>query len=78
MYKVPAKGESEEDFGKRELYNRSNAFWTSNGVESLLEQIEDGVEKEGLVERIEEIKEKYNKLSGIYQASKGDAGIPLD
>lgn len=78
MYKVPAKGESEEEFANRELYNRSNAFWTSNGVETLLSQIEDGEEKEKLVLRIDKIKEKYNKLSEVYQASKGGAGIPLD
>jgi hypothetical protein len=34
-------------------------------------------EKGKFLERIEGIKEKYSKLSEIYQKSKGAAGIPL-
>lgn len=78
MYKVPAKGESETDFGERELYNRSNAFWASRGVEGLLADVTDQEEKNGLIKQIEGIKASYNKLSETYQASKGNAGIPLD
>lgn len=78
VYRVPAKGESEEDLGKRDLYNRSNAFWTSRGVDALLADITDEEEKNGHLKRIEGIKESYNKLSETYQASKGNAGIPLD
>lgn len=71
------EGESEEGYRNRELYNRTNAFFTSAGIDDLLGKIDDGSEKEKLLERIEEIKDKYSKLSEIYQKSKGGAGIPL-
>jgi hypothetical protein len=76
VYKVPVEGESEEGYKNRELYNRTNAFFTSAGVDDLLEMIEDE-EKAKFLERIGEIKEKYGKLSEVYQKSKGGAGIPL-
>ena len=71
------EGESEEGYRNRELYNRTNAFFTSAGIDDLLGKIDDGSEKEKLLDRIEEIKEKYSKLSEIYKKSKGGAGIPL-
>ena len=71
------EGESEEEYRNRELYNRTNAFFTSAGIDDLLGKIDDGSEKAKLLDRIEEIKEKYSKLSEIYQKSKGGAGIPL-
>ena len=71
------EGESEEGYRNRELYNRTNAFFTSAGIDDLLGKIDDGSEKEQLLERIEKIKDKYIKLSEIYQKSKGGAGIPL-
>jgi hypothetical protein len=74
---VRIEGESDEAFRDRELYNRTNAFFTSAGIDDLLDKIEEGEEKSKLIDRIEDIKEKYNKLSEIYQKSKGGAGIPL-
>lgn len=76
VYKVPVEGESEEGYKNRDLYNRTNAFFTSAGVDELLEKIDDE-EKAKLLERIKEIKEKYGELSEVYQKSKGGAGIPL-
>jgi hypothetical protein len=76
VYKVPVEGESEEGYRNRELYNRTNAFFTSAGVDDLLKMIEDE-DKAKLLERIEEIKRKYGELSEVYQKSKGGSGIPL-
>ena len=76
MYKVPVEGESEDGYKTRGLYNRTNAFFTSAGVDDLLESIEDG-EKAKMKERIGEIQRKYGELSEVYQKSKGGAGIPL-
>lgn len=73
---MPVEGESEDGYRNRELYNRTNAFFTSAGIDDLLEKIEGG-EKEEFMERIERIKEKYTQLSEVYQNSKGGAGIPL-
>ena len=58
------------------MYNRKNAFFTSAGIDDLLNDIENE-DKSRLLDRIEDIKEKYGKLSEVYQKSKGDAGIPL-
>jgi len=76
VYKVPVEAESEEGYRNRELYNRTNAFFTSAGVDDLLETVENE-EKAKLLERIEDIKRKYGELSEVYQKSKGGAGIPL-
>jgi hypothetical protein len=70
------EGESEEGYRNRKLYNRTNGFFTSAGIDDLLEEMEGG-EKEKFMERIERIKEKYIQLSEVYQKSKGGAGIPL-
>jgi len=76
VYKVPVEGESEDAYRSRELYNRKNAFFTSAGIDDMLKDIQ-GEEKGKLLERVENIKEKYGKLSEVYQKSKGEAGIPL-
>jgi len=77
VYKVPVEGESEERYRNRELYNRTNAFFTSAGVDALLKTIEEGEDKAKMLERIEDIQKKYGELSEVYQKSKGGAGIPL-
>lgn len=77
MYKVRAEGESEEAYASRELYNRNNAFFKSAGIDDLLSGIEDVEVRRKMEDRIESIKEKYGKLSEVYQKSKGGAGIPL-
>lgn len=74
---MPVAGESKADFENRELYNRNNAFWSSSSVHGLLDEVADQEEKDALVKRIDSIKEKYDKLSETYQATKGNAGIPL-
>ncbi|KAK6904531.1 CMP/dCMP deaminase zinc-binding protein [Kwoniella mangroviensis CBS 8886] len=76
VFKVPTAGEPSEDFAKRPLYNKSNAFWTARSVADLVADLE-GDEKQQTEERVKKIKQDYNGLSGVYQGSKGSAGIPL-
>ena len=53
-------------------YARENVFWRSRGIDELV----DG-ENEEAKERIVRLRGLYDKLSSIYQASKGGSGIPL-
>lgn len=76
VYKVPAKGESAEDFASRPLYNKSNAFWTARSVEELVGQLPED-KRDVMRGRVTQIKKQYAGLSETYQASKGDKGIPM-
>ncbi|RSH90436.1 hypothetical protein EHS25_001041 [Saitozyma podzolica] len=76
VYKVPAKGESAEDFASRPLYNKSNAFWTARSVEELVGQLPED-KRDAMRGRVTQIKKQYAGLSETYQASKGDKGIPM-
>lgn len=51
------------------------SFWQS--VADLLEEVEEGERKEGLVRKVASVRALYNGLSDTYQKGKGDAGIPL-
>ncbi|MBZ0217115.1 MAG: nucleoside deaminase [Fimbriimonadaceae bacterium] len=57
-------------------YERSNAFWTSHDIRSMIAGIppSDRTELTGQVRALQQI---YGELSDTYQASKGDADIPL-
>ncbi|WVW79095.1 hypothetical protein I302_101059 [Kwoniella bestiolae CBS 10118] len=76
VFKVPTPSESSEDFAKRPLYNKSNAFWTARSVADLVGDL-TGEDKQQMEDRVNKIKEDYNGLSGVYQGGKGGAGIPL-
>ena len=53
-------------------YVRENAFWRSRSIDELV----DG-EDEQAKERLARLRGLYDELSSIYQASKGESGIPL-
>lgn len=78
VFRVPAQGESKEAFDSRPEYNKKNKFFEAKSFAELVEAVEDPEEKEKLAERLEKVKEEYNRLSKSYQASKGrEAEIPL-
>ncbi|WVQ93893.1 hypothetical protein IAU59_000971 [Kwoniella sp. CBS 9459] len=81
VFKVPASSsasESKQALDDRPLYNRSNAFWTARSVADLLKDVDlDSSEREVLEKKVDEIKNRYNSLSEVYQGGKGGAGIPL-
>lgn len=54
-------------------YNARNAFWQSHHIAHMTAALGEPA----LVERVSKISALYAELSAIYQASKGDKGIPL-
>lgn len=60
----------------RDLYNRSNAFWTSHGLQQMIAGLDRG-HREILLARLDDISALYADLSQTYQSSKGTKGIPL-
>lgn len=60
----------------RDLYNRSNDFWTSHGLQDMIGGLDRG-HREELAARIDDINALYAELSDTYQKSKGHKGIPL-
>lgn len=60
----------------RDLYNRSNAFWTSHGLQQMIAGL-DRAHKETLLGRIDDLSALYADLSAAYQQDKGIKGIPL-
>jgi tRNA(Arg) A34 adenosine deaminase TadA len=62
--------ETEEQVGRRALYNRKNKFFTANSVAHVTTEIEDEGEKKRLMAEIERVKGLYNTLSEVYQEGK--------
>ncbi len=46
-------------------------------VADLLDEVPAGERKDALVRKVADVRALYGGLSETYQASKGDAGIPL-
>lgn len=62
-------------------YCRSNAFWTSHGIQSWFKENEYllPVEtRDALSEKIQQLKHQYSALSGHYQSGKSKNQIPLN
>ena len=60
----------------RDLYNRANAYFTSHNLAQMIAGLDRG-NKERLTARVDDLTALYADLSATYQASKGNAGIPL-
>lgn len=58
-------------------YNAKNAYWQSHDIGRMLAGLDRG-HREALTARTDDISGLYADLSAIYQANKGNAGIPLD
>ncbi|MBU1174294.1 MAG: nucleoside deaminase [Alphaproteobacteria bacterium] len=57
-------------------YKGQNAFWTAHPIKKLIAALPDK-ERLPLQGRVGDIAALYDALSAVYQARKGDAGIPL-
>lgn len=57
-------------------YNAENDFWSSFAIPALVAALPEPA-RAGLNERIAALATRYAELSGVYQASKGSADIPL-
>ena len=60
----------------RDLYNRSNAYFTSHDMSHMIGGLDRG-SKERLTARVDDLTALYADLSAIYQRDKGRKGIPL-
>jgi tRNA(Arg) A34 adenosine deaminase TadA len=60
----------------RDLYNRTNAYFTSHDMSHMIGGLDRG-SKERLTARIDDLTALYADLSAIYQRDKGHKGIPL-
>jgi tRNA(Arg) A34 adenosine deaminase TadA len=58
-------------------YHAHNAYWHSYSLRRLVDLL-DPTSQAQLQRRIEGLSARYEQLSKIYQAHKGQAGIPLD
>lgn len=61
---------------ERDLYNRSNVYWQSHNLARMIASLDRG-NREALAGRFDDLTALYADLSAIYQASKGQKGIPL-
>ncbi|WRT63475.1 uncharacterized protein IL334_000380 [Kwoniella shivajii] len=78
VFKVPSVNisESSAELSERPLYNKSNSFWKAKSVSELVNDL-SGQEQIDMQQKVQEIKQKYNDLSSVYQDSKEDSDIPL-
>lgn len=72
VYAVPDPDREEAAPG-RDLYNRTNAYFTSADLAAEVRQSDDPE----LAATAQRLHTTYDELSQIYQADKGDKGIPL-
>jgi tRNA(Arg) A34 adenosine deaminase TadA len=75
VYAVPDPDRA-EPHPDRPLYNRSNRFWTGQSLVEIMAGL-DRAQREALLSRFDDLNAFYNDVSAKYQASKGQAGIPL-
>ena len=72
VYAVPDPDRSQAA-PDRDLYNRTNAYFTSTDLAAKVRESGDAE----LMARAQRLHTTYDELSQIYQAGKGDKGIPL-
>ena len=58
-------------------YNKKNSYWKSQNINLLIDNLHDS-KKENILNQLDEIKKKYQKLSNQYQVNKDGNSIPLN
>ena len=58
-------------------YNKENSYWKSQNINLLIENLHPS-KKEKILNKLAEIKEKYQTLSNQYQENKNGNSIPLN
>ncbi|KAI8264422.1 hypothetical protein K4K58_012330 [Colletotrichum sp. SAR11_239] len=70
VFRVRAEGEGDEALARRELYNRTNKFFTARSVADLVRELPDEGERAHWTGEVERVKGLYNALSDTYQEGK--------
>lgn len=70
VFRVKAKGETDEDIKDRPLYNRNNKFFTAKSFAELAHEIQDDEERKRMFAEIERVKGLYDGLNETYQQGK--------
>ena len=58
-------------------YNKENSYWKSQNINLLIENLPSS-KKENILNQLDKIKKKYQKLSNQYQENKDENSIPLN
>ncbi|KAJ5017672.1 hypothetical protein K4K57_007863 [Colletotrichum sp. SAR 10_99] len=70
VFRVRAEEEGDEALARRELYNRTNKFFTARSVADLVKELPDEGERAHWTGEVERVKGLYNALSDTYQEGK--------
>ena len=57
-------------------YRRENHYWKSHDIHTMIGNCPEPTREE-MEARVSTLRQTYERLSGVYQASKGDNEIPL-
>ena len=58
-------------------YNKENSYWKSQNINLLIQNLHTS-KKENILNQLDKIKKKYQKLSNQYQENKDENSIPLN
>ena len=58
-------------------YNKENSYWKSQNINLLIQNLHTS-KKENILDQLDKIKKKYQKLSNQYQENKDENSIPLN
>lgn len=70
VFRVRAQEEHDEAFERRALYNKRNKFFTAKSIQELINETQDGKEKQDWEVELDRIKGLYNALGIEYQRNK--------
>lgn len=62
VFQTPVKGETEEDFEQRQLYNRHNKYFDAYTIREVVDKLDDDNEKQEIEEQFDKIKAEYGSL----------------
>lgn len=70
VFRVRAEGETDGALGRRELYNRTNDFFTARSLADLVGNLPEERERARWKAEMDRVKRLYNALSDTYQEGK--------
>ena len=58
-------------------YVKKNSFWTSYDIVQLIKKKCDEKTQAGFIARVQKLKQQYDEMSAVYQATKVNTDIPF-